>query len=602
MNKSENLKESNVNILECTLRDGSYAIDFKFTLRDTAELVRVLSQTGFRYIEVGHGVGLGAMRVGKGNAPWNDDEVIREAKSSVSNKSLIGVFCIPNIADFDDMRKAKDAGLDFIRIGQEPLYIDSILSYLEEALKLNLIPMVNFMKSYTLSAENLAEKVKIVAEAGAKVIYIVDSAGGMLPDEVSRYFDKLRQVIPQGVKIGFHGHNNLYLAVANCLEAIKHGATYIDTTLYGIGRSAGNAPTEIITAIMSKLGLDIGGIDFLKVMDIVEDYIQPMASRRQMYDMLSVASGYALFHSSFMPQALKIARKHSIDIKQLIAVSGKSRGINCDENMLEKLAVDFPQNKKYERKYFSFINSQSPGMNRHKINNTLETIESFIAELEVVASKTCGEAVLDIVFLSSQQEDLVLSEFVLHDDRVVIGRFYCGNKEIVNNVLEKAKGRIKRIIVDVDALARINLEDIYKILEEMWEEDINFYSFENILINYIINVVLNITKMQKKCIFIYGKKNRIVNNIYNKLKECFAEVCFFDRILERKGDVILTFSAVALEDIDSMLELVQSGGFIVEVSKILNREVKDRAEKKGIGFVSVNPFDAYKGLSTQLFM
>ncbi|MFC1715913.1 4-hydroxy-2-oxovalerate aldolase, partial [Candidatus Poribacteria bacterium] len=176
MSLAENKSQKKIEILECTLRDGSYPVDFKFTLQDTALLTRLLADIGFKYIEVGHGVGLGAARAGKGQTPWPDEEAIRVAKSTIGDRSAIGVFCIADIATFDDMKRAADAGLDFIRIGQNAPDMHTAIPYIKEALRLGLTPGVNFMKSYAITPEDFGEKAKMVADEGAETVCVVDSA------------------------------------------------------------------------------------------------------------------------------------------------------------------------------------------------------------------------------------------------------------------------------------------------------------------------------------------------------------------------------------------------------------------------------------------
>src|SRR6202035_4350914 len=126
-----------VEILECTLRDGSYAVDFKFTENDTAILAGVLGRLGFRWIEVGHGVGLGAMKAGKGTMPATDERLIEVAKRAAPN-AQIGWFFIPGIGTADQLKSARAAGLDFIRIGYNAPEIEDAYPYLTLARELGL--------------------------------------------------------------------------------------------------------------------------------------------------------------------------------------------------------------------------------------------------------------------------------------------------------------------------------------------------------------------------------------------------------------------------------------------------------------------------------
>src|ERR1700688_1034909 len=190
-----NCSRQRVEILECTLRDGSYAVDFKFTENDTAILAGVLGRLGFRWIEVGHGVGLGAMKAGKGAMPATDERLIEAAKRAAPN-AQIGCFFIPGIGTADQLKSARAAGLDFVRIGYNAPEIEDAYPYLTLARELGLKPCLNFMKTYGISPARFGEKAREGAAAGAEVIYCVDSAGSMFPEDVRKYLSAARDRCP----------------------------------------------------------------------------------------------------------------------------------------------------------------------------------------------------------------------------------------------------------------------------------------------------------------------------------------------------------------------------------------------------------------------
>ncbi len=313
-----------VEILECTLRDGSYAVDFKFTENDTAILAGVLGRLGFRWIEVGHGVGLGATKAGKGTMPATDERLIEAAKRAAPH-AQIGCFFIPGIGTADQLKSARAAGLDFIRVGSNASEIEDAYPYLTLARELGLKPCLNFMKTYGISPEAFAEKARDGEAAGAEIIYCVDSAGSMFPEDVRRYISAARDRCR--CQLGFHGHSNLQFAVANSVEAVRCGASFIDATLYGLGRSAGNVPTEVAVAVFNNLGIETG-IDLFDVMDAAEEFMGPLMSQMQLYDMMSVAMGCSQFHSSFLPKVAAAARKHGGELRRLVVAMGKLDPVN----------------------------------------------------------------------------------------------------------------------------------------------------------------------------------------------------------------------------------------------------------------------------------
>jgi len=162
----------------------------------------------------------------------------------------------------------------------------------------------------------------------------VDSAGGMLTRDMEAYFRAVRDVCD--VRIGFHGHDNLGLGVANAVRAAELGAAIVDTSLQGMGRSAGNTPTELFIAVMERLGVPLG-FDPLRVMDIGEKYIKPLI-RRDGLNSLDIVAGYAQFHSSYMGVIREFSSKFGVDPRKLIIALCERDKVNAPRAMVEELA------------------------------------------------------------------------------------------------------------------------------------------------------------------------------------------------------------------------------------------------------------------------
>ena len=442
-----------VEILECTLRDGSYAVDFKFTERDTVLLAGVLARLGFRWIEVGHGLGLGAARAGKGSMPASDECLIESAKNAaIANtpadhgRPKIGAFFIPGIGTADDMKSARAAGLDFVRIGYNAPEIEQAYPYLELARSLGLIPCLNFMKTYGVTAEQFAAKAKGGAEAGAEAVYCVDSAGSMFPEDVRRYVSATREVCD--CAIGFHGHSNLQFAVANSVEAFRCGATMIDATLYGLGRSAGNVPTEIAVAVFKNLGIETG-IDLFEVMDAAEQFLGPLMSQVQLYDMMSVAMGYSQFHSSFLPKVAAAAKKHGVDVRRLVITMGKLSPVELNEKELDRIARSLPKVPKSMRDE-ALITFCVPGISEDAISTSLQSVRSLIEGMSVTCAKRRAKPVLELVASDRPDPDLVLADLVLAEDTTVVGRVTYGSRELLEQILSITRSSIALYLVDLD--------------------------------------------------------------------------------------------------------------------------------------------------------
>lgn len=340
---------SQFNIMDTTLRDGSYAINFSFSSNQTQIISKALENCGLKYIEIGHGVGLNASLKDQGRALQTDEEYIQAAKN-VTKTAKIGVFCIPEIAELIHLEKALKNGIDFVRIGTNANDIEKSKPFIELAKKHNIEVFANYMKSYTLTPKEFANKVKLSSQYGADCVYIVDSSGGMFSKNIKGYVEEIKST--NNIKIGFHAHDNLGLAIANNLACIEMGVDFIDSSLQGLGRSAGNASTEVLVANLLKLGYPVE-IDLLKLMEISHKYVLPLVSSIGK-EPLDIISGYADFHSSYMGTIEKYSKKYSINPLSLIIENCKINKVDISEQLLENLAIKIKEENKFLTDEYNF--------------------------------------------------------------------------------------------------------------------------------------------------------------------------------------------------------------------------------------------------------
>ena len=347
-----------IKILECTLRDGSYEIDFQFTQKKTSQICAALDEAGFEYIEVGHGVGLGASEKGIGVAAETDEVYMKTAAESVK-KGMWGMFAIPGIVQMSHIDLAGEYKMDFIRLGSTIADFHNSIKFIDRAKDLGMKVCINFMKSYASTPEEFSSAAKDALFYGADVVYVVDSAGGMLPEEVKQYVRSVKDIKEDAI-VGFHGHNNLGLGIGNALAAVEAGAEIIDCSLQGFGRSAGNTPTEQFLGCLARMGLQ-GGIDPIEVMDIGEELIKPLIDKRGNAS-LDTVSGMSLFHSSYMPIIHEMSLKYRVDPRHLISAVCSEDILNASNRLVEKHAKSISSFKKgfWKPSYKNYyINEQS---------------------------------------------------------------------------------------------------------------------------------------------------------------------------------------------------------------------------------------------------
>jgi 4-hydroxy-2-oxovalerate aldolase len=439
----------NLQILECTLRDGSYVIDFQFTARDTAVIAAALENVGFRLIEIGHGVGLNASKVGKGLAAASDEEYMQAAANTL-NRAQWGMFFIPGIGRHEDIEMAARYGMDFIRIGTDATEVPQSKEYIEHAKNLGLYVSANLMKSYVLSPKKLAKQAKISETFGSDLICLVDSAGSMLPDDVKSYFAAMQDVLT--IPIGFHSHDNLALGMANVLAAINCGAQSVDSTMQGMGRGGGNPVTEVLITVLKKCGIDLE-INLNRLMDISEHLIKPLL-RDKGWNPIDITSGYAGFHSSYLGTILKYADLYHVDPRDLIVSVCEADRVYAPEEVVEEMARQL-QNKqpvKTRTHIVALPRFAFPGSKKGEpVDITLAAAVQQVAhDVRATAIKGGKHSVLNIVAALEPIGETTVSRFVQEEFDYVIGSVEVDNHDHLQIVVDAVDGNVDVLLVDSD--------------------------------------------------------------------------------------------------------------------------------------------------------
>ena len=344
-------------ILDTTVRDGSYAVDFKFSCHDIQDIISRLVKLNVEYIEIGHGMGLNASSPDHGIQLFSDVEYMDSAKR-VSGKSKLGVFCIPGIARLSDLSVAKEHGMSFVRIGVPVEEFESAKEYISFSKKIGLEVMVNFMKSYASTPEAFANATASAYEQGADCVYLVDSAGCMLPEDIDEFYKAVKQKNPD-IRLGFHGHNNMGMAVANSLRCVELGFNFVDCSFQGLGRSIGNTPLEMfVMALMKRYGENSVNMDLPRLLEYGYSILKSIISDRDLYNPLDLICGYTGFHSSFLRDIYRCCCETEVDPLRLIMAYSKISKVNMDYGQLKMAAKDLPRDEVDDhpynfRKFFS---------------------------------------------------------------------------------------------------------------------------------------------------------------------------------------------------------------------------------------------------------
>ena len=331
-----------IHILDSTLRDGSHALAHQFTAEQVTNVVKALDDAGVEIIEVSHGDGLGGSTVTYGFSKQSEMELLKAA-SSVIKRAKLAVLLLPGIGTKDDLKMAADFGAKVAQIATHVTEADISEQHVGLAKKMGMKVISMLMMSHMGSPEKIAEQGKLAENYGSDVVLVTDSAGALMPHSAKERIAALRAAVK--IDIGFHGHNNLSLAVANSVAAIEEGARWLDACTCGLGAGSGNTPTEVITAVLDKLGYETG-IDLWKIMDVAEDIVRPIMLKPVRIGKVSLTMGYAGIYSSFLLHADRAAEKFGVDARDVLVELGKRKLVGGQEDQIVEVAMALAEKKK----------------------------------------------------------------------------------------------------------------------------------------------------------------------------------------------------------------------------------------------------------------
>ncbi|MDX6579997.1 MAG: 4-hydroxy 2-oxovalerate aldolase [Gaiellales bacterium] len=323
-----------VRILDATLRDGSHAIRHRFTPEQVREIAGGLDSAGVYAIGVGHGDGLGGSSLQLGLSLHSDEELIAAAASVIEHARL-AVTLVPGIGTKDHLRRAAALGARLVRIATHCTEADVSVQHIALARELELEVHGDLMLPHLTDPASLAEQAAIMAAAGAQGVYLMDSAGALLPDDVRARVSALRARLGPDVALGMHAHDNLSLAIANTLAAVEEGATLADGCLVGLGAGAGNARTEVIAAVLERAGFETG-LDLFALQDLADHVVRPIGA--PVIDRLTATLGYAGVPSSLLLPAGRAAERFGVDAREVLVSLGRRGAVTGQEDLVIELA------------------------------------------------------------------------------------------------------------------------------------------------------------------------------------------------------------------------------------------------------------------------
>jgi 4-hydroxy 2-oxovalerate aldolase len=325
-------------ITDSSLRDGSHAKRHQFTAAEVGSVVAALDAAGVPVIEVTHGDGLGGSSFTYGLSRTPEQELIAVAVRRAV-RAKIAFLMLPGVGVIDDIRAAAGNGATVCRIATHCTEADIAVQHFGLAREIGLETVGFLMMAHSQPPEVLAQQARIMADAGCQCVYVVDSAGALVMEQVSDRVSALVAELGADAQVGFHGHENLGLGVGNSIVAARAGASQIDGSTRRFGAGAGNTPVEAFVAAAEKIGIRTG-IDAIAIINAAEEVVRPAMDDECQLDRLALLMGYAGVYSSFLKHAYRTAERYDVSGAEILLRAGQRKLVGGQEDQLIDIALE----------------------------------------------------------------------------------------------------------------------------------------------------------------------------------------------------------------------------------------------------------------------
>jgi 4-hydroxy 2-oxovalerate aldolase len=332
-----------VRVTDSTLRDGSHAMAHRFTEEQVRSVVNGLDSAGVEVIEVTHGDGLGGSSFNYGFSAEDDVKLVAAAVDEAT-KAKIAVLLLPGLGTVENLKQARDAGASVARIATHCTEADVSLQHFAAAREMGMETVGFLMLAHRIGPDELARQARIMVDGGAQCVYVVDSAGALVLGDAQERVAALVKEIGQEAQVGFHGHQNLSLGIANSVLAAQQGALQIDGALCALGAGAGNSPTEVLVATFERLGIPTG-VDVQGTMAAAEDVVRPFLKRLPFADRGAITQGYAGVYSSFLLHAERAAERYKVPAHEILQRVGEAGYVGGQEDMIIDVALQIAKER-----------------------------------------------------------------------------------------------------------------------------------------------------------------------------------------------------------------------------------------------------------------
>jgi 4-hydroxy 2-oxovalerate aldolase len=327
-----------VRVTDTCLRDGSHHKRHQFSADEARAIVGALDDAGVPVIEVTHGDGLGGSSFTYGFSKTPEQDLIALA-AQTADRARIAFLMLPGVGVKDDIGVAADNGASICRIATHCTEADVSEQHFGLARERGLETVGFLMMAHSQPPEVLAKQARIMVDAGCECVYVVDSAGALVLEQVSDRVAAIVAEVGDQAQVGFHGHENLGVGVANSIAAVRAGARQVDGSVRRFGAGAGNTPLEAFVGVCDKLGIRTG-VDFFRIVDAAEDVVRPAMPEECLLDRLALTMGYSGVYSSFLKHAFHQAERYGVSGADILVRAGQRKLVGGQEDQLTDIALE----------------------------------------------------------------------------------------------------------------------------------------------------------------------------------------------------------------------------------------------------------------------
>jgi 4-hydroxy 2-oxovalerate aldolase len=262
-----------IKVFDCTIRDGGLVNNFQFNDEFVQGVYDTCVAAGVDYMEIG-----------KNNSPtlqspdefgaWNfckEEDIRRIVGENNTNLKIAVMSDIGRVVP-DELLPASESVVDMVRVATYIHQIPEAIEIIEDAHAKGYETTCNIMAISKSFNDELDQVLEMLSKTNVDIIYIADSFGSFYPEQINKLTEKYTKVANAvGKKVGIHAHNNMQLAYANTIEAMMYGTSYLDVTISGLGRGAGNCPMELLIGFLKNPKYKL-----LPVLKFIEEKIVPL--------------------------------------------------------------------------------------------------------------------------------------------------------------------------------------------------------------------------------------------------------------------------------------------------------------------------------------